>query len=146
MTATRTATTPHGTAIRGTIKALRAEGIDISRPVLYGGTDIKGPVLDGPTGGFHCATRYERIEVVAYQGVYGYDADNRRCWLGGVATRMWLVQVAEEPHASEVEAADDLDTMTFPQLMEIARSIKLRGRGVARKPQLIAGIRAHRAA
>ena len=46
----------------------------------------------------------------------------------------------------EVREGDDLDTMTFPQLMEIARSIKLRGRGTARKPQLIAGIRAHRAA
>ncbi len=52
-----------------------------------------------------------------------------------------LVEVREQS-----PEGDELDELTFDQLMEIAKGIKLAGRGTARKPQLIAGIRAHRAA
>jgi hypothetical protein len=39
---------------------------------------------------------------------------------------------------------DELTTLSFPALMEIAKQLKVPGRGTARKPQLIDGIRAIR--
>jgi hypothetical protein len=53
------------------------------------------------------------------------------------------------PAAAPAPAApegDELDSLTFPALMEIAKQLKVAGRGTARRPQLIEGIRAARAA
>ena len=46
----------------------------------------------------------------------------------------------------EVIEGDELDGLNFAQLMRLAQQLKVPGRGAARKPQLIEGIRAARAA
>ncbi len=128
--------------MRGTAKAHRNAGTDFTAPFIFGGTDIKAPLTDLSDYHGRCGLRFESLEVTS-QGVVAVDADGKRTWIGGVATRFWMLPVPAETPAAE---GDDLDTLTFPQLMDIAKSIKLKGRGVARKPELIAGIRAHRAA
>jgi hypothetical protein len=140
-----TATTATGTAYRGTAKALRTAGVDFNRPVIMRGYSIDGVDL------YAEPTRYERIEV-QHDGSYGVKADGKRQWLGGVATRYWLEQVADEPVAEEqapeaaLEADDsDLDSMTFAQVMVLAKLHKVPGRGTARIAALREGVRKARA-
>ena len=71
---------------------------------------------------------------------------------GGVATRFWAVQApaAVEPVAAPAPApapaaADDLDSMRFAQLMELAKLHNVPGRGTARIAALREGVRAARA-
>lgn len=138
----RTPTEDTMTGYRGTAKAHRTNGTNLSAPFIYGGTDIKAPVTDGSDYSGVCGKRFERIEI-GRVGICAIDADGREMCIGGVATRFWMLPVPAEAAAPE---SDDLDALTFPKLMEIAKAIKLKGRGVARRPQLIEGIRAHRAA
>ncbi len=48
--------------------------------------------------------------------------------------------------AAPAAAPVALEELKFPELMEIAKALNVPGRGVARKPELIAGIRAAQAA
>lgn len=52
------------------------------------------------------------------------------------------VKREQAPAAPAAAPAASLDELTFPALMEIAKLLKVPGRGTARKPQLIEGIRA----
>ncbi len=126
--------------MRATVKGHRTAGTDITAPFIYGGTDAKGAVTDKSDHYGRCGMRFEGIEV-RRDGVYAIGADGKAAaWIGGVATKFWMLPVPAET------VTDELDSLTFPELMVIAKQIKLAGRGTARKPQLIAGIRAHRAA
>ena len=137
----KTATTATGTAYRGTAKVLRTAGIDFSKPVLFRGFGLDAPDAE--------VLRYERMEATR-NGVYGFKAEGGSSWLGGVATRFWLEQVADEPVAAEAPAAvegddSDLEAMTFAQVMALAKLHRVPGRGTARIAALREGVRRARA-
>jgi hypothetical protein len=165
MTATAT---PTATRARGTAKTIRTAGINLNQPLMYFpdhnkraygegtrfesiGCDrrgVYGVQADGtksPIGGVATVFWVVVEETPAPAPVvrdYVREQMHRTLANHAAKTRMDREYIAAEAAA----AGDELDGLTFAELMVIAKALKVPGRGTARIDALREGIRAARAA